>query len=329
MEIKKLDVRTWSMLGQRGTFGNALERLGEEYEDIIALSADLCNTSGLDRFAAKFPERFLNVGIAEQNLVGVAAGIADTGKIPFATTFANFASLRACEMVRHFMGYMQCNVKLVGFGAGFAMEYFGNTHYGIEDIAAICAIPNIIILSPADGMEVVKCVEAAIQHEGPVYLRLAGVINHPIVYRDNFDFKIGKAVELVEGKDTALIATGTMVSTALEVSKALRENGISCRVIDMHTVKPLDVDTVKKCLETRLIVTIEEHSVRGGLGSAVAEALAEESNKALLRLGVTGYIKAGEYSYMLEQHELTVEKITQKIIKKYEEEERRDKFGKV
>ena len=168
MEFRKADIRTWSMLGQRGTFGSALEKIGSENEKIIALSADLCNTSGLDRFAAKFPQRFINTGIAEQSLVGTAAGLADAGELPFATTFANFAALRACEQVRHFMGYMKCNVKLVGLAAGFAMEYFGNSHYGIEDVAAIRAIPNIVILSPADGMEVVKCVEAAAFHEGPV-----------------------------------------------------------------------------------------------------------------------------------------------------------------
>ena len=208
------------MLGQRGAFGVALEKMKEKNEDIVALSADLCNTSGLDRFAAKYPNCFLNVGIAEQNLLGIAAGMADYGKIPFATTFANFALLRACEMVRHFMGYMCCNIKLVGLGAGFSMEYFGTTHYGIEDISTIRAIPNIVILSPADGLEVVKCVEAAILHEGPVYIRLTGTMNQPIVHRENFNFQIGKAIELTSGEDVAIIATGTMVA---EIGRA------SCR----------------------------------------------------------------------------------------------------
>lgn len=330
MEFKKLDIRTWSMLGQRGTFGDALERLAEENEKIVALSADLCNTSGLDRFAAKFSERFLNVGIAEQNLMGVAAGIADTGKIVFAATFANFASLRACEMVRHFMGYMKCNVKLVGFGAGFSMEYFGNTHYGVEDIAAIRAIPNIVILSPADGMEVVKCVEAAAEYEGPVYLRLTGVMNQPVVYRNDIDFKIGKGIKLSDGQDITLIATGSMVSAAVQVSEKMKEKGVGCKVIDMHTIKPLDTDILKNSQRTKLFVTIEEHGIVGGLGSAVAEALVKEKiKKPLLLLGADGYLKAGEYSYMLEQHGLTVEKIIEKIEKRYREETGNDKFAEI
>lgn len=321
MEFKKVDIRTWSMLGQRGTFGNTLEKLGEENEKIVALSADLCNTSGLDRFAAKFPKRFINTGIAEQNLVGTAAGLADAGEIPFATTFANFAALRACEQVRHFMGYMKCNVKLVGLSAGFAMEYFGNTHYGIEDVAAIRAIPNIVILSPADGMEVVKCVEAAVLHEGPVYIRLTGIMNQPVVRRENFDFKIGEPFLLKEGKDVAIFATGSMVFPALEAAKLLEKNGMNVSVTDIHTIKPFDRNMIESLDSEKLIVTVEEHSIIGGLGSTVAEVLSSsQQSLPLLRLGVReGYVKAGDYSYMLEQHGLTAEGIAHKILEKYQE----------
>lgn len=321
MEFSNSDIRMWSMLGQRGTFGVALEKLKEKYQDIIAISADLCNTSGLDRFAAKFPDSFFNVGIAEQNMLGVAAGIADCGKIPFATTFSNFAVLRACEMVRHFMGYMCCNIKLVGLSAGFAMEYFGTTHYGIEDISAIRAIPNIVILSPSDGLGVVKCVEAAILHEGPVYLRLTGVMNQPVIYKEDFDFKIGKAIELTEGKDIAIFATGSMVVIALHVADILKRDGIECKVIDMPTIKPIDVNAVKKCLNIKMIVTIEEHSTVGGLGSAIAEICADLGrNGSLLRYGISGYKKAGDYIYMLNQHGLNDEKIAKEIQNKFREE---------
>lgn len=321
MEFKNVDIRTWSMLGQRGTFGVTLEKLGEEDENIVALSADLCNTSGLDRFAAKFPSRFINTGIAEQNLIGVAAGIADEGRIPFATTFANFAALRACEMVRHFMGYMKCNIKLVGLGAGFAMEYFGNTHYGIEDIAAIRSIPNIVILSPADGMEVRKCVEAAVLHEGPVYIRLTGIMNQPIVHRKDFNFEIGKALTLKDGKEILILATGSMVDRALKAAKLLETEEVSAKVIDVHTIKPFDKGLLESLAEEKLIVTVEEHSVKGGLGSTVAELLAQYSKHSpLLTLGIgEGYIKAGDYSYMLEQHGLTAEGISHKILKKFQE----------
>ncbi|GFI32520.1 1-deoxy-D-xylulose-5-phosphate synthase [Lachnospiraceae bacterium] len=321
MEFRKADIRTWSMLGQRGTFGSALEKIGSENEKIIALSADLCNTSGLDRFAAKFPQRFINTGIAEQSLVGTAAGLADAGELPFATTFANFAALRACEQVRHFMGYMKCNVKLVGLAAGFAMEYFGNSHYGIEDVAAIRAIPNIVILSPADGMEVVKCVEAAAFHEGPVYIRLTGGMNQPVVHKEDFDFKIGSSILLKEGKDIAVFATGSMVSQALKASELLEKSGISVSVRDIYTLKPFDRDVINFLATEKMIVTVEEHSIIGGLGSTVAEALSShECSPPLLRLGAgEGYIKAGDYSYMLEQHGLTAVGIAHKILEKYQE----------
>lgn len=315
MEYRSIDIRTWSMLGQRGTFGVAMEALGAENENIVALSADLCNTSGLDRFATKFSDRFLNVGIAEQNLVGVAAGMADAGKIPFATTFANFAALRACEMVRHFMGYMKCNVKLVGLSAGFGMEFFGNTHYGIEDIAALRSIPNLVILSPADGLEVVKCVQAAAQWQGPVYIRLTGVMNQPMVYRKDFDFEIGKPVLLREGQDVLMLATGSMVDRAIKAAKLLEGQGLDTTVIDVHTLQPFDKTVLNRLRQEKLVVTVEEHSVTGGLGSIVAEVMAEKGCAIpLLTLGVgKGYIKAGDYAYMLEQHGLTAEGIAQRV----------------
>lgn len=321
MEFNKVDIRTWSMLGQRGTFGCALEKLGEENQRVVALSADLCNTSGLDRFAEKFPERFINTGIAEQNLIGTAAGLSDAGEIPFATTFANFAALRACEQIRHFMGYMKCNVKLVGLSAGFGMEYFGNTHYGIEDVAVIRAIPNIVIFSPADGMEVMKCVEAAATHEGPVYIRLTGIMNQPVVYKDNFDFKVGRPVVLKEGKEIVIFATGSMVFKALQAAKILEGKGIGVNVTDIHTIKPFDKSIIDSLNSEKLIVTVEEHSIVGGLGSTVAEMLASTKRLLpLLRLGIKeGYRKAGSYSYMLEQHGLTTEEIAYKILEKYQE----------
>lgn len=285
---------------------------------IVALSADLCSTSGMDRFAARFPERFLNTGIAEQDLLGAAAGIADGGAIPFAATFANFAALRACEMVRHFMGYMKCNIKLVGLSAGFGMEYFGNTHYGIEDVAAIRSIPNIVILSPADGLEVYKCVEAAARWEGPVYIRLTGVMNQPIVHREDFSFRIGEAVRLREGQDVLVLATGSMVAPSLKAAALLEDHGIRASVVDIHTVKPFDRSVIDGLKEEKLVVTVEEHSVTGGLGSTVAELMAAEGSPIpLLVLGVReGYLKAGDYAYMLARHGLTAEGIAEKIIGK-------------
>lgn len=319
MKSNSIEIRTWSMLGQRGTFGKALTELAEENTDIVALSADLCNTSGLDRFADRYPDRFWNVGIAEQNLIAVGAALADEGMIPFATTFANFCCLRGGEFVRHFMGYMQSNLKLVGLGAGYSMEYFGNTHYALEDIAAIRSISNITIISPADGFELAKAVKAAADYKGGVYLRLTGVMNHPIVYREDFDFKIGKANILKEEGEVVLIACGSMVNYAMETAKRLEQEQITCAVIDMHTIKPLDIDTLNHFKERKLFVSMEEHSIVGGLGSAVAEYLATgKKTPKLLRLGVLqGYTKAGDYTYMLKQSGLMPEDMFQNIMEEW------------
>ena len=306
--ISRKDIRTWSILGMRGTLGTSLAALAEENDRICALTADLCVTSGLAKFRERFPERLYNVGIAEGNMLELAAGMADAGKIPFTTTFSNFAALRSCEQIRHFMSYMRCNVKCVGIGAGFAMELFGNTHYAVEDIAAIRAMPNLVILSPADGLELVYSVRAAAEYEGPVYLRIGGVMNHPIVYKEEFDFRIGKANLLKEGSEVVIIATGTMVSPSLKAAEKLeQENGISCTVLDMHTIAPLDREALRAQKDKKLFITVEEHRKDGGLGTAVAEALAEEGGyPKLLRLGVDAdYKHAGTYTYMLEQNRLT------------------------
>lgn len=316
MEIKPANVRMLSMLGQRGAFGTALAECAKDNGRIVALSADLCNTSGLDRFRAAFPDRFFNVGIAEQNMVGVAAGLAAEGRIPVATTFANFAALRACEQVRHFMGYMRENVKLVGFGAGFSFGMFGTTHYGLEDIAAIRAIPNISIISPADGLSVVKSVEAMVAHGGPVYLRLTGTMNNPIVYKEDFDFQIGKAVVLREGTDVALIASGGMVSPSLKAAELLQEVDVSATVVDMHTVKPLDTELLDKVFAThRLVVTVEEHFTLGGLGGAVAEYMADKPGapRQVMVGAPNEFQKAGSYAYMLDKCGLTAQKIAAKV----------------
>ena len=185
VDIDRITIRTWSMLGMRGTLGDSLVKLAADNDKIFGLTSDLCKTSGMDKFSSIYPDRFINVGIAEQNMVGIAAGLADSGYIPFATTFANFAVLRANESVRHFMAYMKCNVKLIGFGAGFAMELFGNTHYGLEDVSVLRSFPNITILQPSDGLSVYKCIELASELLGPVYIRLTGKMNLPIIYKND------------------------------------------------------------------------------------------------------------------------------------------------
>lgn len=303
--------RMLSLLGQRGTFGTVLYELAKENDAIMAVSADLIRTSGLERFSEEYPERCINAGIAEQNAVGFAAGLADAGKIPFVTTFSNFAVMRANEFVRHFMAYMRCNVKLVGLGSGFAMELFGTTHYGLEDIAVLRSFPNITILSPADCLELAKCIEYCMNNDGPVYLRLSGRMNHPIVNRKEYDFDVGKAIELKDGTDALIYATGSMVSTALKAARKLDDEGISVKVINIHTIKPIDADCIRVNQKYPLILTVEEHAKIGGLGSAIAEILTEDGHHGkLIGLGTENtYKKAGTYEYMLEQHGLTVDEI--------------------
>ncbi len=307
--------RALSLLGQRGTFGTALFELAKENEKIFAVTADLTKAPGLERMFEKFPDRCVNVGIAEQNAVGFAAGLADAGKIPFVTTFSNFATMRANEFVRHFMSYMECNVKLVGLGSGFAMELFGNTHYGLEDIAALRSFPGITILSPSDCLELTKCVKFAVEHAGPVYIRLSGRMNNPIVNRVDYEFVAGKGRILNEGGDAVIYATGSMVSVALKASRSLEADGIRARVANIHTIKPIDCELIRMGMDRPLVLTVEEHAKIGGLGSAVAEALSEEGyHGKVIRMGTKDrYEKAGAYGYMLARHGLTVEGITSTV----------------
>jgi transketolase len=316
LTITSADIRAWSMMGTRGTFGVALLKLAETDDRLVGLTADLAITSGLERFSRTYPDRFFNLGIAEQNLVGVAAGLASQGMVPFATTFANFAALRACEQMRHYLGYLQENVKVVGLASGFAMGMFGTTHYGIEDIATLRAIPGLTILSPADATATAQMTALAAAHPGPVYLRLTGGMRTPVVYREPTTFEVGKANTLREGDDIAIIATGSMVSVALKSAEMLAEQGIQSSVIDMHTIKPLDTQTLSTFLGHRLLVTLEEHSVIGGLGSAVAEYLVpRRGTPGLLTLGIPQcYGPVGEYNWMLEQNGLTADSVTKKIV---------------
>lgn len=307
--------RFFSLLGQRGTFGTVLKELAANNDKIIALSADLTRTSGLEQFSAAYPERLLNVGIAEENAVGMAAGLADQGYIPFVSTFANFATLRANEFVRHFLAYMNCNVKIIGLGSGFAMELFGNTHYAVEDISTIRSMPNIMIFSPADGLEVAKVVEYAASNPGPMYIRLSGKMNNPIVHKQDFVFIPGKAQLMAEGEDVVIFATGSMVNGALEARKRLEKFGIMPKVYDVHTIKPFDEETVLNNKDAKLIVSVEEHCITGGLGSAIAEVLSNQSHHGrLLRLGTKNhYEAAGNYNYMLQVHGINEDGIVNAI----------------
>lgn len=316
LEVNTRNARQWSRMGSRATFGTAILATAEHHPDMMVLSADLGNSSGLDRFIRTYPEQFLNVGIAEQNMIGVAAGLAKEGFNVFATSFSPFIALRAGEQVRMNLGYMGLNVKAVAIGSGISMGLLGNSHYGLEEVALMRAIPNITVVSPADCAEIVKTVEAAARFDGPMYIRLTGGPDNPCVYENDYDFEIGKAITLRQGPDLAIIACGTMVYQALQAASALAEAGISATVVNMHTLKPLDADALNGILTSvPAIVTIEEHSVIGGLGSAVSEYMSVSGLRLPhLPIGLPdSFLDAGQYAYMLDQEGLTAPKISAKI----------------
>lgn len=319
MEIKKSEITRWAVMGSRAVFGMAILKLYEEEPDFFVMSADLGSSSGLARFYSKYPEAFVNVGIAEQNLIGVAAGLAKDGTPVFATSFAPFISMRASEQIRMNMGYMSLNIKAVGLGSGLAMNTLGASHFGLEDIAVMRTIPGMTILCPSDGLQIVKCVEASKHYDGPVYVRLSG--GNDIIYKNDFDYEIGRAITLKKGKKVAFIATGSIVSQTLRAADMLEEKGITCTVIDMHTVKPLDKDTLNSLMEYRLIVTVEEHNILGGLGSAIAEYYAyKKESPPQLMLGVNDfYPHPGSYEYLLNECGLTPEKISERVMEAYVE----------
>lgn len=315
-EVTSKNIKQWSRLGPRATYGIVLAKLATLDDRIVALSADLGQSSGLSRLMTTIPERYINVGIAEQNLIGVAAGMAKAGLIPFASSFAPFITLRCADQIRMNMGYMNLNIKIVGLSSGCSMGYLGYSHYGIEDIALLRAIPNLMILSPADCGQIAEMIDLAIRYEGPVYIRLTGEPGMPIVYPESKDVKIGGANTLREGKDIVIIATGSMVIEAIKAAEIFKGRNFQCSVVDMYSIKPLNTDVLDiLTTDTKLLVTIEEHSVISGLGSAVSEYISSKiSNVRVLRLGMPDtYLKAGSYTYMKEQFGLTAEGIVAKV----------------
>lgn len=274
-------------IATRESYGRTLAELGKEHEDFLVLDADLAGSTKTAVFRKAFPERHINCGIAEQNMVGVAAGIAATGRVAFASSFAMFAAGRAYEQIRNSVGYPQLNVKIAATHGGISVGEDGATHQCNEDFALMRTIPGMVVMVPSDDVEAEAMVRAAYAHKGPVYMRFSRlatpVFNNPETYK----FEIGKAITMREGKDVAIIAAGLPVASAMEAAEKLAAEGIEARVIDMHTIKPLDEEAVLRAAkEIGKIVTIEEHSIIGGLGSAVAEVLAEQYPAKIKRVGI-------------------------------------------
>ena len=295
-------------IATRAAYGEALVALAEEYPELVVLDADLSGSTMTKGFAKAHPDRFFNIGIAEANMTGIAAGLAACGKKPFTNTFARFAAGRAFEQVRNSIAYPRLNVKVVGSHGGLSVGEDGATHQCIEDYAIMRAIPNMMVLSPCDGPEMRLAVKALLDYDGPAYLRLGRLAVESVTDSiPGYSFRLGKGAVLRDGADATVIATGMMVQMALQAARTLAEEGVSVRVVDMHTIKPLDYELVlKAALETRCIVTAEEHTVIGGLGSAVAEFLAEHCPVPVLRHGVHDeFGRSGKAQAVLEAYGLT------------------------
>jgi len=275
-----------SMVATRDAYGETLLELGAENPNIVALDADLSGSTKTSLFAKKFPERFFNMGIAEANMMGTAAGLAAVGKIPFVSTFAVFAVGRAWEQMRQSVAYPKANVKIVATHGGVTVGEDGGSHQSVEDIAIVRSVPNMTVIVPADGVETKAAVRAAAGHKGPFYIRL-GRNKVPTVFGPDYRFEIGKGCELASGSDVTFVSTGLMTAQALAAANLLRKEGISARVVHIATIKPLDQEIIlKAAMETGAIVTAEEHSIIGGLGGAVAEFLGERCAVPIKRVGI-------------------------------------------
>ena len=362
MNISPANIRKWSMLGQRGSvFGIAFPELVEENDNVKLVTADLSLLSGMDRFIQKYPDKFLNVGIAEQNMIGISAGLAMSGYNVFATTYASFIAVRSLEHVRQHLSYLGCNVKLIGSSAGVVAAKSGVSHWATEDIAFTRVLPNMQVFSPADSLEAIKVIEYSMKNDGPMYIRLSGGLNCPIVYKEDYDFEPGKLVCLkcineitdiaddikrddIDNNDginsknngdntlkVAIIATGLMVSRSLEAVKMLEESDVideednkeekkikkvQYAVYNMHTIKPLDKEGLDKIFDMYdIIVTVEEHNVLGGMGSAVAEYKATKANAPRqVFIGFNdSFYPAGNQDFVLDEAGLSVERIVERI----------------
>ena len=306
-EVKKIATRE--------SYGNALAELGAEYENLVVLDADLAAATKTGIFKKAFPDRHIDCGIAECNMMGIAAGLATTGKIPFASSFAMFAAGRAFEQVRNSIGYPKLNVKIGATHAGISVGEDGATHQCNEDIALMRTIPGMVVINPADDVEAKAAVRAAIEHEGPVYLRFGRLAVPVINDTPDYKFELGKGVVLREGKDVTIIATGLPVSECLAAADKLAADGIDAKVIIIHPIKPLDEDlVVKAAKETGKVVTVEEHSVIGGLGSAVCDVLSEKCPTQVMKIGINDtFGESGPAVELIKKYGLDADSIYEKV----------------
>ena len=298
----------------RETYGKTLEILGEEYENIVVLDADLSTATKTINFAKKFPNRFFDMGIAESNMMSTAAGLSTTGKVPFASTFAVFAAGRSYDQIRNSICYPNLNVKICATHAGITVGEDGATHQMLEDISMMRCLPNMKVISPSDDTQTKWAIREAYKQEGPVYVRLSRLAT-PIIYDEDQKFKFGKMVQIGDGKDVSVFATGDVVCEAIKAKEELEKQGINIRVIDVHTIKPIDEEMIIKCAkETKKLISIENHSIIGGLGSAISEVLTSKFPAKLERMGINDtFGKSGKAEELLHYYNLDAQAIINKI----------------
>lgn len=303
-------------IATRQSYGEELSKLGEENSEVVVLDADLSSATKTEIFAKKFPDRFIDVGIAEQNMMGMAAGLSTFGKIPYVSTFAAFAAGRSYDQIRSSIAYPKLNVKICATHAGITVGEDGATHQMIEDISLMRTLPNMIVMSTSDDIQTRWAIEEISKIDGPVYLRLSRLAT-PQIYSENQEFEFGKAVQIGEGTDASIISTGVTVSEAIKAQEILKQKGIDVRVIDVHTIKPIDKDMIIKCAkETKQIITVEDHSIIGGLGSSVCEVLSENYPVKVKRLGINDQFgKSGKAEELMEYFKINADAIVESINK--------------
>lgn len=301
-------------IATRQSYGETLVELGKENEKIVVLDADLAGATKTDLFAKEFPNRFFDMGIAEANMLGTAAGLATCGKIPYASTFAVFAAGRGYDQIRNSICYPQLNVKICATHAGITVGEDGATHQMLEDISLMRTLPNMTVISPSDDTQTRWAIREISKINGPVYVRLARLAT-PIIYEEKQEFEIGKAVQIGEGTDGTVFATGVMVAEAIKAQEELKEQGIHIRVVDVHTIKPIDKEMIIKCAkETKKLISIEDHSIIGGLGSAISEVLTEQYPTKLEKIGMQDtFGKSGKAEALMEYFGLTSKAIVEKF----------------
>ena len=310
--INEKNIKLWSSLGMRATFGLIALELASKYPDLIITTSDVSTSAGLDRYKKKYPNQYVDVGIAEQNLIGISAGLSNEGFKVISTTFAPFQTLRCCEQIKVNLGYMQHKICMVGLASGLVLGNLGFTHCSIEDVGSLRSIPNITIISPSDPYELYKVLNSSVDHKNSVYIRLTAGSNNHIINKKDYDYKIGEAIELVEGEDVTIIGCGNILGNCIEAAKLLKEKNINCSVINMHTIKPIDQNKIiEVAKKSKLLISVEEHNIIGGLGSAVAEVLSTTSNNCrLVRLGINDfYSSGGSYEYLKNIYGLSIKKI--------------------